>query len=303
MTSPFPPPPPSQWGPDGTGEPSGMDDPPATGPTSYELYPAEGGWPDQPVTSVPAPQYPPQQQGYPPQQAYAPPPPPAYTPAPYAPPQYVPGPPVKSSSNKGWIIGGSIAAGVVVLCVVGIIAIGALVKAGEEEPLAYTPTVPAAPVGGGFSNPSDLCAVVDDGRYETAFGMSQDSSPSGTSSDSSTGTGHGWSSCYISMDRDDPEFDYSSLSLDLTVDSPDYISSSFDTTAGAMSGSTYSGPSLGEESEWVAEDSSYGVSLAVTIRNGNAVLRISLSNSSDAATQDAIENLIVDTANEVFNAI
>lgn len=307
MTSPFPPPPPSQWGPDGTGEPSGMDDPPAKGPTSYELYPADGGWPDQPVTGVPGP---PQQPGYPPQgypppqqQAYAPPPPPAYTPAPYAPPQYVPGPPVKSGANKGWIIGGVVAGVVVIMCVVGIIVIGALANGEDEEPLAYTPTVAAAPAGGNYRNPSDLCAIVDDTRYETAFGMQQDSSPSGTSSDSYEGNGNGWSSCYFSMDRDEPSFDYANLSVDLTIDSPEYLETAWDSATSTSTGSSYSGPSIGEEAEWYAEDSTYGESMSVAIRNGNAVLRVSLSSSQDSATQEGIVNLMVDTANEIFNGI
>ncbi|MBB6040029.1 hypothetical protein [Phytomonospora endophytica] len=309
MTSPFPPPPPSQWGPDGTGEPSDMDDPPAKGPTSYELYPAEGGgWPDQPVTSVPSPQQPPPgypPQGYPPPQGYAPqpPPPPVYAPAPYAPPQYMPGPPVKSGGNKGWIIGGIVAGALVIVCVVGIIVIGALVKADEEEPLAYTPTVAAAPAGGSYSNPSDLCDVIDIDRYATAFAMEQDGTPSNTSSDSSTGAGYGWSSCYISLDREEPTFDYASLSVDLTIDSADYLETSYDSAVSAMSGTSYSGPSIGEESDWSAGDSTYGESLSVVIRNGNAVLRVSLSDSADAATREGLANLIVDTANEVFNAI
>ena len=68
-------------------------------------------------------------------------------------------------------------------------------------------------------------------------------------------------------------------------------------------GSSYSGPSIGEEAEWYAEDSTYGESMSVAIRNGNAVLRVSLSSSQDSATQEGIVNLMVDTANEIFNGI
>ncbi|MEV0650270.1 hypothetical protein AB0I28_33915 [Phytomonospora sp. NPDC050363] len=309
MTSPFPPPPPSQWGPDGTGEPRRHDDdPPASGPTSYELYPAEGGgWPDQPVTGAPAPHapppvYAPQPYGPPPPQAYGPPPPHAYQPAPYAPPQYMPGPPIKSGGNKGWIIGGITVGAVVILCVVGIIVIGAIASS-EDEPIAYSPTVPAAASHGSHDLPNDLCGIIDDTRYETTFGMEQDSSPTNSSSPSGSNDGDGWASCYFNMNTDSSGYDWAMLSVDLTVDSTDYLDSAYDSAVGMLPSGSYSGPSLGEESQWGDDHGTYGgEALEVAVRDGNAVVRVSLNSSQDNITKDAIANLIVDTVNEVLNA-
>lgn len=305
MTSPFPPPSPSEWGRDGTQPP---DDPPASSPTQYELYPADGGWPEQhqqPVTGPPYAQQPP---------AYTPPPPPVYQQPVYqAPPPVVQYPqPVAypqpvviqtRNNNKGWIIGGVIALVAIVLCGGGWFLLRGVISGvgsgldDDKPPMAYSTTVPAAPSNGRYKVADDYCSTFTTTRFTSTMGVSVDGTP--FNSDSDFGDGNGNGSCSVSFKNDD--YDYVSLNVTVSIDNGDYNKTGWETTKQYMDGSPIT-LDVGAKS-YATYDSSGSPEVHLLVLDGNMLLEIRLYTSQDNATQSAMTAMVQDTANEVMTSL
>ncbi|GLZ81842.1 hypothetical protein Afil01_66490 [Actinorhabdospora filicis] len=316
MTSPFPPPSPSEWGRDGAQPP---DDPPASSPTQYELYPADGGWPEQqqqqPVTGPPYPQHPP---------AYTPPPPPPV----YQQPVYQVPPPVVQypqpvaypqpvvvqtrNNNKGWIIGGVIALVVILGCGGGWLALRGVISGigdaagggSDDPPMAYSASVPAAPSNGRYKTTTDYCATFTSTRLTTVLKLGIDGTPANSNSDYGDGTGNG--SCSFSMNTDANSssrngYDYAMFSMHLTIDNGDYNKSAFESSKQYMMGTEVE-LKVGAKSyaTWQSDTSR---ELKLAILDGNMLLELDLYTSQENATQSAFAALVQDTANEIMTSL
>lgn len=305
MTSPFPPPSPSEWGRDGTQPPD--DDPPASSPTQYELYPPDGGWPDQPVTSAPYPHHPP---------AYAPPPPP--------PPMYqAPPPPVVQypqpvmypqpvvvqtrNNNKGWIIGGVIVLVVLLGCGGGWLALRGLINGvsgsdsgGSGTPMAYSTSVPPAPATDHYKPVKDYCGLVTSSRFTTTMQVVEDGTPN--SSANAYGDGWGDGSCSMNFKTDDSSYDYVSFSMYVVLQDPEYVAQSFASEKSTARGTEIT-IDVGEKSYATIEDASSTPAVNLVVLGGNMLLTMRLYSSQDNATEDALKGMVQDTANEILTGM